>query len=95
MCREIDRFRRGVRTTTGDDRNPPGRLIDADLDDPLVFLVAERRALSGRSNRNETMGALLDLPVDEFSNAASSTAPSLNGVIKATRDPLNIGLPNA
>ena len=89
MPREVDRLGGAVRAGAGDHRHPAPRLLDADLDDPLVLVVAQRRALAGRADRDEAVGAVLDLPVDECARKpSSSTAPSLNGVTRAVIEPL-------
>jgi hypothetical protein len=52
-----------VRAGSGDHGDAAFRLLHADLDDPLVLLVAERRAFSRRSHGNKAFRAVLDLPV--------------------------------
>ena len=49
----------------GDHRHAALRLLDAPFDDLLVLLVRQRRALAGGADRDEAIGALGDLPVDQ------------------------------
>src|SRR3546814_3874045 len=45
------------------DLHAPRRRLDAAVDDLIMFLETERRALAGRSARDQRAGALFDLPV--------------------------------
>ena len=64
VLRKIDRLLGGVRARAGDDGDTALGLIDAPLDDLLVLVVRERRALAGGSDRHQSVGALGDLPFD-------------------------------
>ena len=64
VLRKIDRLLGGVRARARDDRDPALGLIDAPLDDLIVLVVRERRALAGGSDRHQSVGALGDLPFD-------------------------------
>ena len=63
--RERDCLGRVVRARPRDHRNPAARFVDADVDGAPVFLVGQRRALAGRSDRYEPMRPGGDLPVDQ------------------------------
>ena len=65
MLGEIDRLLGGVRARAGHDRHPATRLIDAPFNHELVLLVRQRRAFAGGADRNQPIGALGDLPVDQ------------------------------
>ncbi len=69
MLGEPDRLGGAVRAGAGDDRDPALDLVDRDLDDPLMFLMAQGRALARGPDRHDTVAAILDLPVDEFAKA--------------------------
>jgi hypothetical protein len=57
-----------------------------DLDDALVLVMAQRRALAGGADRNEAVAALSICHSTSARKASSSSAPSLNGVTSAGRD---------
>jgi hypothetical protein len=63
--RERDRFGRVVRAGARDDRNPPARFVDADVDRAAVFVVGQRRAFAGRADRHQPMRSRCNLPVDQ------------------------------
>ena len=65
MTGQIDGLDRIVRPRAGDHRDPAARFVDADLDEPLVFVMAQGRAFACRADRHEPMAAALDLPVDQ------------------------------
>ena len=62
---ERDRFLGGIGAGAGDDRNAALRLLDAPLDHFVMLFVGQRRAFAGRADRNEPVGALGDLPIDQ------------------------------
>ena len=65
MLGEIDRFLGRIRAGAGHDRHPAARLIDAPFHHLLVLLVGQRRAFAGGADRNQPIGALGDLPIDQ------------------------------
>ena len=65
VAREGDRVDGRVRARTGHDRHPALRLLDTQLDDALVLLMGQGGALARRPDRNQAVGAALDLPGDE------------------------------
>ena len=62
---KLNRLAGIVGACAGDYRNPAARFVDADIDGAAVLLMGERRALSGRPDRHQTMRAGSDLPVDQ------------------------------
>ena len=64
--RRGNRMRGRVEAGSGDDRSAALSYLDAELDQALLLVFFERRALAGRPNRNEPMRALADLPSDVF-----------------------------
>ena len=77
MPRERDRLGGTVRPGARNHRDPAPDLVHRDFDDPFMFLVAQGRALARGSDRNETVGSILDLPVDEFAKARLVHRPVL------------------
>lgn len=65
MPGESNRLGGGVGAGARDDGDAPGRRLDAKLDHTHMFFMAERGRLAGRADRDKTVGALIDLPVDE------------------------------
>ena len=43
----------------------PFAVYDRQLDDALVLIVIQRRALAGRSGRHKSVRAFADLPIDD------------------------------
>jgi hypothetical protein len=65
VLREVDGFGSGVGAGAGDHRHAlPGHL-DAQLDDALVLVMAERGALARGADRDQPVRALGDLPLHE------------------------------
>ena len=65
VAREVDRFARRVRAGAGDHRRAPLGGLDRKLNEALMLLMRQRRALACRANRHETVRALTDLPLDD------------------------------
>ena len=65
----------GIRPGSGDDRNPFACNIGHSLDDPLMLLMAESRAFAGRSDRNETVRTLCDVPLDQVRQSLEIDCP--------------------
>src|SRR5262249_46052796 len=63
MAGELDRPCRRIRPCPSNTRNAPLRLLNAPFDGLPMFLVRERRTLSGRAYRYQTVRALRDLPI--------------------------------
>src|SRR5438105_4037751 len=63
MLRKLDGLGSRVRTGAGNHWHALVGLIDAPFDDLLVFAVRQSWAFAGGSDRNQTLGALGDLPV--------------------------------
>src|SRR5208283_1476426 len=59
------RLGRAVRPGAGDHRHAPFRHLDGDLDDTLVLVMRQRGRLARGSDRNHSVRAFADLPVDE------------------------------
>src|SRR5260221_11988109 len=70
VARQLDRLGGRVGAGAGDHRHLALRHVEAELDDALVLLVAQRRRLAGRAARHQPVRALLDLPGDEILEAA-------------------------
>src|SRR3546814_13266512 len=66
MPGEPDRLLGRVRAGTGDDGHPAPCDFDAERDDAVVLLVAQRRRLARRAAGNQPVRALGDLPLDEI-----------------------------
>ena len=64
--RRVDRMRGRVEAGAGDHRRSALGHLDAELDQALLFLVFERRALAGRADRHQAMRSLANLPGDVF-----------------------------
>ena len=62
-------------------RHTARRLLDAQLDDALMFVMRERRRLSRRAHRNQPMRARPDLKLDKFAEGVF-----FQGVILKWRD---------
>ncbi len=65
MHGEVDGFMGIVRARAGDDRRAARSRLDADLDDPLVFVMAQRRRFARGPDRNQAFRPFGHLPVDE------------------------------
>ena len=81
VAREVDRLRGRVGAGAGDDRDPPLRHLDAELDDALVLGMAQGRRFAGRAARHDGVRPFLDLPVDEALKALL-----VDGAIPERRD---------
>ena len=62
---QLDRLLGGIRARACHHRNPALGLIDAPFDHLLVLVMRERRALAGGADRDQSVGALGDLPFDQ------------------------------
>ena len=69
--------------------------LDAQLDDLLVLLVAQRRAFARGADRHQAVGAFSDLPFDQTLECAVIDFAALEGVISAVNEPLNMGCSRA
>ncbi len=65
MLRQFDRLAGRVRPGARNHRHAAFGLLDAPLHHLPVLLVRERRALAGGAHRNQPIGALGDLPIDQ------------------------------
>ena len=92
MLRKIDRLMGRIGTGAGDDGNAAARLVDAPFDDVLVLVVRQRRALAGGADRNQAIGSLGDLPIDQIAEGFFVDDPFLNGVTSAVNEPRNVVL---
>ena len=61
---ELDGLVGRVRSSAGDHGHPALRRYDCQLDDALVLIVIQRRALASRSGRHKSVRAFADLPFD-------------------------------
>ena len=62
---EIDRLLGRIGAGAGHDRDAAARLIDAPFHDFLVLVMGQRRAFARGADRDEPVGALGDLPIDQ------------------------------
>ena len=65
VARQLDRLGRGVRPGAGDDRYPPAHVAHDLADDDGVLGHRQRRRLPGGADRDDRVGALLDVELDE------------------------------
>src|SRR5690606_34242858 len=65
MPGEVDRLCRRVGASTRDHRYALSDSLHTNLDDPFVLVVGKCGALAGRSDRNEAVRTLSDLPFDD------------------------------
>src|SRR5271163_125786 len=63
VASEFDRLDRVVRSRARDDGHPATRLVDADVHDPAMFLVRQRRAFARRAHGHQSVRARRNLPV--------------------------------
>ena len=89
--RQLDRFARRVRAGAGDDRDALGGALHHSAHDVDVLFDAQRRRFAGRADRDDAVGAVVDVELDQAIERPSSTAPSACiGVTSATMLPLNM-----
>ena len=91
---KVDRLGRVVGAGAGDHRHPALRHLDADFDDALVLVVAQRRAFAGRADRHEAVAC----PPRSASRRRRGRRPrrarrSRIGVTSAVIEPLNMAFP--
>ena len=67
---ELDRVLGRICARSGDDRCPALRHLDAQGDNTLVLVVAERRRFAGSAARHQATRALSDLPSHELLKGA-------------------------
>lgn len=72
---QLDGFAGRVGAGTGDHRNAPGYLFDHGFDDGDVFFYIKGRRLAGSTDRDNGMGAVLEMEVHEFAEAVPVKTP--------------------
>ncbi|MNT61802.1 hypothetical protein D3C72_1994680 [compost metagenome] len=68
-ARQFDRLARGVAAGTGDHRDAPGDLIDHPSDHFDMFGHFQRGRLAGGPDRDDGVGALLQVEIHQFAQA--------------------------
>ena len=66
MLGQLYRLLGGVGAGAGYYRNTPLRLLHHDLDHPVMFLVVERRRLTGGTAWHDGIGAVGDLKLNQL-----------------------------
>ena len=62
---QADRLGGGIGAGAGDHRHAAGSRLDHQLDHALVLGVGQGRRLAGGADRDQTVGPLLDVPLDQ------------------------------
>ena len=92
MLSEFDRFLGGIRAGARDHGHPPFGLGDAPLDDLLMLVMAERRALTGGADRHQAMDAARDLALDQRHEGFLVDLPVLERRDEGWNDALERGM---